>query len=511
MRIAMLSWESLHSFAVGGVAAHVSELAEALAGKGHDVHIFTRIDREQSPYELIGSVHYHRCAYDACDDFIDDVNSMCGELTQAVIETEDYIGPFDVVHAHDWLAANAMIWIKQARGRRSVLTIHSTEYARCGNCFPDGRPARVREQERAGTYWADRVIAVSGVTGDEVRWMYNVPNWKSAVIHNGVQPDRFDLNLDPGAIKQSYGIAPLDPTILFCGRLAHQKGPDLLLEAAPSILTHYPNAKFVFVGDGEMRPHLAARASQLGLDGAVRLLGYRNGEELPRIYRMADLVCVPSRNEPFGIVVLEAWSAGKPVVVTQVGGPSEYVDHNVTGLKVFPSTDSIAWGLSTALMDVEGSRVMGRRGRSCARTRFAWDSIAEEVLGVYNPDYTPAVPEPNADELSAERDTLRDGAAAGLRRDRAAGTPGPARSNGEGYGMGDAAHSWMSSTPGTGRRRLVAMDAHKISTSMRRRDDSKSDDGLRSIAEDSNADGMDARGNGHNEPHRQRNGTKPRR
>jgi len=76
MRIALLSWESLHSIAVGGVAVHVSELASALARRGHDVHVFTRIGRDQRYHERIGGVHYHRCPYPGNHEFVDNVNSM---------------------------------------------------------------------------------------------------------------------------------------------------------------------------------------------------------------------------------------------------------------------------------------------------------------------------------------------------------------------------------------------------------------------------------------------------
>jgi len=388
MRIAMLTWESLHSIAVGGVAAHVSELAEAMAQAGEEVHVFTRSAPDQSPYEFIDGVHYHRCTYPPCDDFVDDVNAMCRAITQQVFETEDHIGPFDVVHAHDWLTANAMIWIKQARGRRSMLTIHSTEYARCGNSFPDGIARRIREQERAGTYWADRVIAVSTATKDEICWMYEVPNWKTAVLFNGVKRERFDTKDESrcAALREQYNIGKNEPTVLFCGRLAHQKGPDLMLEAMPDVLATRPNTKFIIAGDGDMRTRLEQRARELNIQHAVRVLGYRNGNELPQLFHLADAVCVPSRNEPFGIVVLEAWSASKPVVVTHVGGPAEYVDHEQTGLKVFPTVDSVAWGLKTMLNDLKRGNEMGQRGRLLVEANFGWDVTAQKTLCLYDPD-----------------------------------------------------------------------------------------------------------------------------
>jgi glycogen synthase len=383
MRIAMLSWESLHSIAVGGVATHVTELAAALQRKGHDVHIFTRRAAGQRNHDWIDGVHYHRCSYPPHSEFVDDINNMCRAFVDRLWEIEDFVGHFDIVHAHDWLAANAMIWVKQGRGHRCILTTHATEYARCGNCFPNGRSHRIRIQERAGTYWADRLIAVSQTTKNELTWMYEVPESKIRVVYNGVSPHRFDLGVDPGQVKRRYGIGPVDPTVLFCGRLTHQKGPDLLLDAVPSILRYYGNAKFVFAGDGEMRGGLETRARQLKVDHAVRFTGFRNGDELPRMFGMSDVICVPSRNEPFGIVVLEAWSAHKPVVVTQIGGPSEYVRHEETGLKIYPRVDSVAWGLGTLFADFNRARWMGENGRRTVSERFTWDKIAEQTLEAY--------------------------------------------------------------------------------------------------------------------------------
>lgn len=383
MRIALLSWESLHSIAVGGVAAHVSELAAAVARKGHQVHVFTRGTMDQPCHDWIDGVHYHRCVYRPDGDFVDDVNNMCRSIVDRVFEVEDLAGHFDIIHAHDWLVANAMIWIKQGRGHTCLLTVHSTEYARCGNAFPGGQAERIRYQERAGTYWADRVIAVSHATRDEIAWMYEVPESKTVVIYNGVSPQRFDRPMDVGAEKRQYDLGPLDPTILFCGRMVWQKGPDLLVEAVPQILRQHPSAKFVFAGDGDMRGSLQSRARELDIGHAVRFLGHRHGDELVRLFKIADAVCMPSRNEPFGIVVLEAWSAGKPVIASQNGGPAEFVSHDVTGLKIYPTPDSVAWGVSRMFSDFDRARWMGRNGRRAVLERFTWDMIADQTLAVY--------------------------------------------------------------------------------------------------------------------------------
>src|SRR5260370_4035857 len=103
---------------------------------------------------------------------------MCRSFVHHVFQTEDYIGAFDVIHAHDWLTGNALIWIKQGRGRKGVATIHSTEYGRCGNQFWQGQSVRIRHQERAVTQWAARVIAVSNHPPDEIVLLYQVPPWE---------------------------------------------------------------------------------------------------------------------------------------------------------------------------------------------------------------------------------------------------------------------------------------------------------------------------------------------
>jgi glycosyltransferase involved in cell wall biosynthesis len=383
MRIALLSWESLHSIPVGGVGVHVTELAAALERKGHEVHVFTRMANGQQLYARIDGVHYHRCPFRLDSDFVEEVNEMCRSFVHYVFQTEDFIGRFDVIHAHDWLTANAMAWIKQGRGRRGILTIHSTEYGRCGNNFYAGRSGRVRELERAATYWADRVIAVSHALRNEIKWMYEAPEWKVSVIYNGVNLRHFEGWIDPGTVKGRFGIGPMDPMVLFAGRMVYQKGPELLVEAIPHLLRFYPYAKFVFAGDGELRSLAERRAHELGVTHATRFLGFQNGGELVDLYRACDVVCIPSRNEPFGIVVLEAWSAGKPVVATKNGGPDEYVWHEVNGLKIYPNPNSIAWGLGTLFTNFEWARWMGRNGRIAVESAFTWNAIADQVLSLY--------------------------------------------------------------------------------------------------------------------------------
>jgi glycogen synthase len=385
MRIAFFSWEAVHSVFVGGISLHVTELACALERKGHEVHVFTRMACHDHPhYERIHGVHYHRCPFSSHSNFIEEVANMCRSFVDSFLATEKHIGHFDVIHGHDWLTSLALEWINKAQRHKTVFTIHSTEYGRCGNKFFGGTSQRVHHLEWLGAHCSDRVITVSNALKDEASWIYNIPEEKTEVVYNGIRCSDFDNWVDPGDAKRQYGIAPMDPMVLFVGRMVYQKGPDLLVAAVPYVLHYYPNAKFVFAGDGEMRHEIEGQAHRMGVAHATRFLGKLNSWSLRDLFKATDCVCVPSRNEPFGIVILEAWSAGKPVVATVNGGPNEIVWHDVNGLKIRDNPESIAWGIGTLFHDFDHARWMGRNGRLTVETAFSWDAIADETLHAYN-------------------------------------------------------------------------------------------------------------------------------
>jgi glycosyltransferase involved in cell wall biosynthesis len=365
------------------VGVHVTELAAALERRGHQVHVFTRQGPGQSRYDNIHGVHYHRCSFALNPNFVDEINNMCRAFVAEFHSVEDHSGPFDIVHAHDWLASNAVVWIKEGRRRKTVVTIHSTEYGRNGNKHFGGQAARVADHERHATYCADKVITVSGLLRDEIGWLYQVPQHKAHVVYNGVNATTFDYNVDAGEIKRRYHIGPLDPVVLFVGRMVVQKGPDILMNTLPGVLRHYPNVKYVFAGDGHMRGEVYTQAGRLGVSHAVRMLGDVRGRALHDLFKACDIVAVPSRNEPFGIVILEGWAAHKPVVSTKRGGPAEFVWHEVNGLQVDDTSESVGWGVGTLLADHNRCRWMGRNGRAAVDAAFSWDMIAEQTEAVY--------------------------------------------------------------------------------------------------------------------------------
>eukprot|EP00802_Teleaulax_amphioxeia_P005489 Tamp_05493.p1 GENE.Tamp_05493~~Tamp_05493.p1 ORF type:complete len:700 (+),score=90.02 Tamp_05493:299-2398(+) len=372
MRIALLTWESLHTIAVGGVSPHVTELAAGLERRGHEVHVYSRTGDGQMPYEIIDGVHIHRVPIALDPDFITECGNMCNSFCWFLSESEAFQGAkFDICHGHDWLAAKALVQCKNM-GRNTVATFHSTEFGRCGNVNYGGQSERIRRIEEEVVVVADRVISVSGVLCDEVKEQLRVSQDKLRMVHNGIHLAPYLTNVDAGSIKAKYNMGPLDPLVLFVGRLATQKGPDLLVEAVPMVLATRSDVKFVFVGDGYMRGDLERRVQELGVESAVRFLGSMSGLPLVQLFKSADCVCVPSRNEPFGIVVLEAWASGKPVVATISGGPREFVDHGVDGFHVHPSPHSISWGICEICSNFEDARQMGLRGRIKAQNEFNW-------------------------------------------------------------------------------------------------------------------------------------------
>lgn len=383
LKIALFAWESLHTHAVGGVAPHVTELAAGLSRQGHEVHVFVRAMESCGGCSEHYGVMYHECTFDLDRDFVVEIQNMCESFIACMLSVEEAMGTeFEICHAHDWLAGRALIRAKQM-GRTAILTMHSTEFGRCGNNNYGGVSKRIRDIEAEACHLADRVICVSGVLAEEVRAQYGVHPAKMTVIYNGINCNKFDGEVDPGAVKHTYGVGALDPMFLFVGRMVVQKGPDLLLEAVPFIHKFRGDAKFVFVGDGHMMESLKGRAAQLGVTHSVRFVGKMGGGALHALFKSCDAVVVPSRNEPFGIVVLEAWSASKPVVATNSGGPRDFVNPNITGVLVDPTPGSIAWGCCEILKNFEHARWMGSRGRVTAAFSFSWDSIAQQTREIY--------------------------------------------------------------------------------------------------------------------------------
>lgn len=379
LRIGMFTWESLYSVKVGGIAPHVSELSETLAAKGHEVHIFTR-SGGLGDYEVINGVHYHRVTHDQSGSIVVQMDRMCDAMYSRFLDVMDTYGELDVLHGHDWHPVNVLCRIKTEFGVPFAITYHSTEWGRNGNQYGSWWEAQeISHREWLGGYEAKEVISTSAVLKDEIQHLYQIPDSKITEIPNGIHAGKIRKDVDAGKVKESVEIHPLAPVVLFIGRMSYQKGPDLLVEAIPKVLDHNRDVKFVLIGEGEMRQSCEEMAGALGVPDACRFLGYASDDTARDWYNACDIVCLPSRNEPFGIVVLEAWDAGKPVVATDA---VRLVDNFKTGVTVYQDSDSIAWGINYVL-DGVAENSMGEEGRRMVETCYDWKTIADATLGVY--------------------------------------------------------------------------------------------------------------------------------
>lgn len=371
LKLAYFCWESLYSIKVGGLSPAATHLAEMLA-RQHEVHFFTR---GEGPDREIQGVHYHYCQ-PAGRNIVEYCDDMSRIHLRKFKELDD--PPFDIIHFHDWHFTGIM---PEFAGRRTVMTYHSTEYGRNGSDFGDWPEfLEISKREQSGGLAAGWVTTVSKSTRVEVMWLYDIPDRKITVVPNGIYPDRFCKRVDSGDVKKDYGIHPLAPVVLFVGRLTHQKGPDLLIEAIPRVLEKRWDVQFLIAGTGDLRAELEEKGRHL----PVQFLGYVSDEQHLRLLNAADVVVIPSRNEPFGLVLTEAWSAGRCVVATDVGGLSENIDNFVDGIKVPVRADSIAWGINYVIDDPLRIRALGRAGRQKVNTKFTWEVVTGAMLEVYN-------------------------------------------------------------------------------------------------------------------------------
>ncbi len=236
-------------------------------------------------------------------------------------------------------------------------------------------------EHRATTRLADRVITVS--EGSRRTFLdRGYPPEQFVCIHNGIEPVSERRPGEAQEVRARLGMAQDAPLLLTVARMTTQKGHDVLLAAARRVLAHEPQACFAWVGQGPEQARLSARARALGLDGCVRFLGWR--DDVPALIGAADLFVLPSRFEGHPLAVLEALSAGLPVVGTRVCGLDEAVLPGETGLLVEPErADDLAAAVLVLLHDGDLRRRMGEAGRRLVAERFSARAMAHNTMQLY--------------------------------------------------------------------------------------------------------------------------------
>lgn len=407
MNILYFSYEFPPHF-VGGLGTYAYEMTRRFARLGHSVTVFSKNPGDAITRDLYEGVEVHRPLLADVTDLLpvivpEDVkrwpvkaqndfaevfmyNILAATKTINLLVRSDKRN-FDVVVAHDWLSAIAGMTCKKTLNKPLVLHFHATEHGRTG----DGSPTIKTIEQMAGKD-AEAIITVSYAMRDELISLGH-DEGKIRVLWNGVDNKKYDpakfSEEKIRAFRKKIGAGDA-PLILFIGRLTWAKGADTLVHAVPVILREVPNAKLVLIGKGKQEGMIKYLVEHLGIQDKV-ILKFEYVSEKDRLlyYAASDLVVIPSKYEPFGIVCTEAMSMGKPVIVGATGtsGLREQVvswGPNRCGAHVNPYDPyDIAKFTIEFLKDENLRKELGKNARKRVLEEFTLDKVAAETVGIY--------------------------------------------------------------------------------------------------------------------------------
>ncbi|HEX6129893.1 MAG TPA: glycogen synthase [Candidatus Limnocylindria bacterium] len=380
----------------GGAGVHVGELARELRRRiALDVRTFGDHDEEAPGYRVRGYPPGH--ALEAADA------RMRGAWAAVSRDVSMALDPVvaDVVHCHTWYVHLAGLMVRAAYGVPLVVTVHSLEPMRPWKREQLGGGYDLSSWvERTALQTADAVIAVSEGTRADVLRLFEIPEERVHVIHNGIDPDFYAPDPATDALER-YGVDPSVPYVLFVGRVTRQKGIVHLVRA----LRHLdPRIGVVLCAGQPDTPEIAAEMEA----GVAEARRHRSNlvwipemvsrPDVRQLYSHAALFVCPSVYEPFGIINLEAMACETPVVASAVGGIPEVVMHGETGVLVplalspddpmSPADPDryardLADAMNRLMADADLRRRMGEAGRRRAVERFSWSSIADKTVDLY--------------------------------------------------------------------------------------------------------------------------------
>jgi len=383
LSVMMLSWE-YPPRVIGGISPHVYFLSKYLAKQDVKVYVVTCDFPGAPAHEVIDDVEVYRIdSYKSpSPDFTTWVYLMNMNMQkEASTLMKTLSDKVDVIHAHDWLVANAGIGLKHVFRKPLLVTMHSTEMGRRDGLHTTTEKM-IHETEAWLTYEAWKVICCSDYMISHVRYVFGLPNDKLVMVPNGVDTNSYDNNDVNQAFRSSFSL-PEEKIVLYVGRLVYEKGIHILINAVPKILSKV-NAKFIIVGSGYMKEQLLNIVRSMGLEHKVLFQGFLDDATLLKLQSVADVSVVPSLFEPFGIVALEAMAAKSPVVASDTGGLSEIIQHDLTGVKVYPNNpDSLAWGINKILLDEGYARYISENAYRTVREKYDWVKIAHDTKRIY--------------------------------------------------------------------------------------------------------------------------------
>ena len=407
MQIAMLSYHTcplatLGGKDTGGMNVYVREITRQLGAMGVHVDVFTRSQDEHVPHVLHDLGYGNRVVHIPSGPEVPlpkkELASYLPDFVSGVKEFAEAKGiHYDLIHSHYWMSGVAalelrQIWHTPVANMFHTLVLMKNRVAQSPEEMEGGYRL---EGEQKVLQSADRIIAATPAEMAQLQWLYHADVRKISVIPPGVDIYRF-YPIPEDEAKEYIGVPPCGRMILFVGRIEPLKGLDVLIQSIArlrqlDILGEYRFCLVIIGGevdeDGDPvsaeMARIQALREQYGLQDLVAFLGKRAQDTLPYYYSAAEVVVVPSYYESFGMVALEAMACGTPVVASQVGGLAYLVQDGLTGYTV-PVDDphALADRLLSILSNPGLREQMGKQAVLYARD-YAWEKIAEKLIGVY--------------------------------------------------------------------------------------------------------------------------------
>ena len=398
----MLTWEYPPRI-VGGIARVVHDLSKRLIKDGHEVTVVTYKEGNAPYYENDKGVQVYRVDNFMINpnNFIDWIMQLNFNLIAKANEIMSKEGKFDVIHAHDWLVAYAAKTLKASYDIPIVSTIHATESGR-NSGIHDEVQRYINDTEWMLTYESTEVIVNSNYMKCELQRLFGLPFEKINVVPNGINLTNFSNVEKDYDFRRQYALDN-EKIILFTGRLVYEKGIQHLIAAMPKVLQGYHDAKLIIAGKGGMLDELRQQVRYLGIENKVYFTGYLDSKQIAKMYKCADVAVFPSTYEPFGIVTLEAMLAGIPVVVSDIGGLNEIVEHGVNGMKSYAgNSNSIADSILALLYDKRLASEVVKNAKAKVKNVYNWAKIAQDTHFTYQKAICQTMAQKQANQIAQE-------------------------------------------------------------------------------------------------------------
>uniref|UniRef100_UPI00355689E0 D-inositol-3-phosphate glycosyltransferase n=1 Tax=Actinoplanes sp. RD1 TaxID=3064538 RepID=UPI00355689E0 len=379
----------------GGMNVYIVEVSKRLAERGVEVEIFTRATSSELPpcVEMAPGVTVRHVTAGPFEGLSkEELPSQLCAFTNGVLRAEAVHPPgwYDVIHSHYWMSGQVGWLARERWGVPHVHTAHTLAKVKNRFIAAGDRPepkARVIGEEQVIAE-SDRLVANTRFEAQDLVTCYDADPTRLSVVQPGVDLGRFRPREDKRRDRRRLGLPEDGQIVAFVGRIQPLKGPDVLIRALAAEPLRDAEVTVVICGgpsgSGLDRPTaLIELAASLGVSDKVRFLAPQTGAALPALYRAADLVAVPSHNESFGLVAVEAQACGTPVVAAAVGGLVTAVTDGVSGLLV-DGHDPARWARTLrGLLDDPGRRLRLARGAVRHAAGFSWDRTADSLLEVY--------------------------------------------------------------------------------------------------------------------------------